>query len=51
MKALNTREMQSRENIPHDDVDALVEKARTSKDGQEGMRARLEKRKAVFRGE
>jgi enoyl-CoA hydratase/carnithine racemase len=51
MKALITREMQFRDNIPHEDVDALVEKARTSKDGQEGMRARLEKRKAVFKGE
>lgn len=51
MKALITREMQFRDAIPHEDVDALVEKARTSKDGQEGMRARLEKRKAVFKGE
>jgi enoyl-CoA hydratase/carnithine racemase len=51
MKALITREMQFRDNIPHEDIDALVEKARTSKDGQEGMRARLEKRKAVFKGE
>jgi len=51
MKALITREMQFRDNIPHEDVDALVEIARTSKDGQEGMRARLEKRKANFKGE
>jgi enoyl-CoA hydratase/carnithine racemase len=51
MKALITREMQFRDNIPHADVDALVETARVSKDGQEGMKARLEKRKAVFKGE
>jgi enoyl-CoA hydratase/carnithine racemase len=50
MKALITREMQFRDNILHEDIDALVDKARTSEDGQEGMKARLEKRKAVFRG-
>ncbi len=50
MKALITREMQFRDNIPHEDVDLLVDKARTSQDGQEGMRARLEKRKANFKG-
>jgi len=50
MKALITREMQFRDQIPHEDVDLLVDKARTSQDGQEGMRARLEKRKANFKG-
>lgn len=50
MKALITREMQFRDDIPHADIDLLVDKARTSQDGQEGMRARLEKRKAAFRG-
>lgn len=50
MKALITREMQFRDNIPHADVDIIVDKARTSQDAQEGMRARLEKRKAAFRG-
>ncbi len=50
MKALINREMQFRDNIPHDDIDLVVDKARTSADGQEGMRARLEKRKAVFQG-
>jgi enoyl-CoA hydratase/carnithine racemase len=50
MKALITREMQFRDAIPHEDIDLVVDKARTSEDGQEGMRARLEKRKAVFRG-
>ena len=50
MKALITREMQFRDDIPHDDIDLLVDTARTSQDGQEGMRARLEKRKAQFKG-
>lgn len=50
MKALINREMQFRDNIPHDDVDLVVDKARTSEDAQEGMRARLEKRKAAFKG-
>jgi enoyl-CoA hydratase/carnithine racemase len=51
MKALITREMAFRDHIPHEDIDLLVDKARTSRDGQEGMRARLEKRKAAFKGE
>jgi hypothetical protein len=42
--------MQFRDTIPHEDIDAIVDKARTSQDGQEGMRDRLEKRKAVFKG-
>jgi len=50
MKALINREMQFRDGIPHEDVDNLVETARTSRDAQEGMKARLEKRKAAFRG-
>ncbi len=50
MKALITREMAFRDTIEHADVDVLVERARVSKDGQEGMRARLEKRKADFKG-
>ena len=50
MKALINREMQFRDQIPHADVDAIVDKARTSEDAQEGMRARLEKRKARFQG-
>lgn len=51
MKALINREMQFRDGIPHDDVDAIVETARSSQDAQEGMKARLERRKAVFRGQ
>ena len=50
MKALIYREMQFRDQIPHDDVDLIVDKARTSQDAQEGMKARLEKRKAAFKG-
>ena len=50
MKALINREMQFRDAIPHADIDAVVDKARTSADAQEGMKARLEKRKARFVG-
>jgi enoyl-CoA hydratase/carnithine racemase len=50
MKALINREMQFRDQIPHEDIDEIVDRARTSQDAQEGMRARLEKRKAVFKG-
>jgi enoyl-CoA hydratase/carnithine racemase len=49
MKALINREMQFRDAIPHEDVDLIIDKARTSEDAQEGMRARLEKRKAQFK--
>jgi enoyl-CoA hydratase/carnithine racemase len=51
MKALLVREMQFRDGIVHDDVDRLVEAARASNDAREGIAARLEKRKAEFRGE
>lgn len=50
MKALINREMQFRDSIPHADIDDIVDKARTSQDAQEGMRARLEKRKPAFKG-
>ena len=50
MKALINREMQFRDSIPHEDIDLIVDKARTSQDAQEGMKARLEKRKAAFKG-
>lgn len=49
MKALINREMQFRDQIPHGDIDLIVDKARTSQDAQEGMRARLEKRKPAFK--
>lgn len=50
MKGLTVRQLQFRDAIPHDDIDALVRAAMQSQDAQEGMKARLEKRTAVFRG-
>ena len=50
MKALIVREMAFRERIAHEDVDALVEAVRRSADAQEGMAARLARRKPVFKG-
>ncbi|MEO8540180.1 MAG: enoyl-CoA hydratase/isomerase family protein [bacterium] len=50
MKALLVREMAFRDGIPHEDVDALVDAARTSTDAREGMAARLEKRSPNFSG-
>lgn len=51
MKALIVREMDFRDHIPHDDVDALVERARSSNDAREGIRALFERRPANFQGE
>lgn len=50
MKALTVRQLEIRDGIPHDDVDALVRAALTSEDAREGMLARLEKRAARFQG-
>jgi enoyl-CoA hydratase/carnithine racemase len=50
MKAMTVRQLQIRDNIPHEDVDALVRAALTSEDAREGMLARLEKRTARFQG-
>lgn len=50
-KAVLLREMAFRDDIPHDDITKLVGEARTSADAREGMAARLEKRRPVFRGE
>jgi enoyl-CoA hydratase/carnithine racemase len=50
MKALILREMAFRDHISHADVDRLVEEARCSRDAQEGMAARLSRRKAAFWG-
>jgi len=50
MKALLVREMAFRDGIAHEDVDALVDAARTSGDAREGMAARLEKRSPRFEG-
>ena len=50
MKALTVRQLQIRDTIPHEDVDALVRAAMKSDDAREGMLARLEKRVARFGG-
>jgi enoyl-CoA hydratase/carnithine racemase len=50
MKAVIVREMDFRDTIAHDDVDALVLKANRSADAKEGMAARLAKRAARFEG-
>lgn len=50
MKALIVREMAFRDQIAHEDADRLVEQVRTSQDAQEGMAARLARRKADFKG-
>jgi len=51
MKALIVRQMAFRDQIAHKDVDALVEQVRRSQDAQEGMAARLARRKASFKGQ
>ena len=50
MKALTVRQLEFRDGIPHDDVDALVRLALSSEDAREGMLARLERRTARFQG-
>lgn len=50
MKALIVREMAFRDGIAHEDVDALVEGVRRSADAQEGIAARLARRKPSFQG-
>ncbi|HYX02481.1 MAG TPA: enoyl-CoA hydratase-related protein [Reyranella sp.] len=50
MKALTVRQLEFRDAIKHDDVDALIVAAMQSQDAQEGMKARLEKRTAKFQG-
>lgn len=44
------RALSLREQIPHADVDAMVQQTRSSADAREGVRAWLEKRAPVFRG-
>jgi enoyl-CoA hydratase/carnithine racemase len=51
MKALIVRQMAFRDQIAHEDVDRLVEQVRRSRDAQEGMAARLARRKASFKGQ
>lgn len=50
MKAMTVRQLEFRDGIPHDEVDALVRAAPSSEDAREGMLARLEKRSARFHG-
>ncbi len=51
MKAVLLREMAFRDNIPHAEIDEMVEAARRSPDAKEGITARLEKRAPVFTGQ
>jgi len=51
IKALIQRALAARDQVPHDDIEAVIQTARRSQDASEGRRAMLEKRKPVFRGE
>ncbi len=51
MKATIQRALAAGEAIEHKDLDDLVTRARKSADAREGVRAMLEKRPPVFRGE
>jgi enoyl-CoA hydratase/carnithine racemase len=51
MKATILRAASAREAIEHADLDELARRARESADAREGVRAMLEKRRPVFRGD
>jgi enoyl-CoA hydratase/carnithine racemase len=50
MKALIVRQMAFRDAIAHTDIDTLVATVRRSEDAQEGMAARLARRRPQFKG-
>jgi enoyl-CoA hydratase/carnithine racemase len=51
MKQMILRGLAAREGIEHADLDALAARARRSRDAREGVRAMLEKRTPIFRGD
>ena len=51
MKATIRRADALSDRIEHADLDVLARRARASADAREGVRAMLDKRKPVFRGE